>query len=116
MQPKSCTRQPHHGSPLFRIGLGALSRRLFRDAHKEGAGQFAVCPDERCVVGLVVMTKNGRWPDVGVFFDQGFVGRAIMVKFCTDRRLSVLHQSGFGSNKVFAVIRKDTRVEFCFRH
>jgi hypothetical protein len=54
---------PTQAQPTYVYG------RLFRDAHKEGAGQFAVCPDKRCVVGLVVMTKNGRRSDVGVFFD-----------------------------------------------
>jgi hypothetical protein len=100
---------------LSRIGLAQLTRRLFGYSNKYGAGQFAITTDERCVVGLVVLAKNGRWPGVGVFFDQGFVGRAIMVKFCADRRLSCLHQGRFGPNKIFAVIRKDSRVEFVCR-
>ena len=61
--------------------------RLFRCAHKQGAGQFAVFTDERCVVGLVVFTKNGRWPGVGLFFDQGFVGRAIWLQVLYLRRI-----------------------------
>jgi hypothetical protein len=50
-----------------------------------------------------------------VFFDQGFVGRAIWVKFCTHGGLSIFHQRGFGSNKLLTVLRKDTRVEFALR-
>ena len=88
---------------------------LFRYAHKQGASQFPVFTDERCVAGLVVSTKNGRWPGVGVFFDQGFVGRAITVKFCIGGGLSFVHQGCFGSNKVPTVIRKDSRFEFGLR-
>ena len=50
---------------------------------------------------LVVFTKNGRWPRVGVFFDQGFVGWAIRVKFCIGSGLSIFHQGCFGSTKSF---------------
>ena len=49
-----------------REGIGV---RLFRYADKQGAGQFPVFTDERCIVGLVASTKNGRWPAVGAFFD-----------------------------------------------
>src|SRR4029078_6489006 len=89
--------------------------RLFPGAYKQGAGQFAVFTDERCVVGLVVFTKNGRWPGVGLFFDQGFVSRAIWLKFCTYGGLSIVHQSCFRSNKILTVIRQDTRIEFGLR-
>ena len=109
-----CTRQPHRGV-IVPVRFGQLTRRLFGYSNKYGTGQFAITTDERCVVGLVVLTKNGRWPGVGVFFDQGFVGRASWVKFCTDGGLSIVHQRGFGSNKLLTVIRKDTRVEFGLR-
>jgi hypothetical protein len=93
-----------------------LSRcRLFRCGHKHGTGQLAVFTGERCVVGVVVSTKKGRWPGVGVFFDQGFLGSAIMVKFCIDGGLSSLRQGRFGSNKVLTVIRKDRRFDFGLR-
>ena len=38
-----------------------------------------------------------------------------MVKFCTDRRLSILHQGRVSPNKVLAVKRKDARIEFGLR-
>lgn len=41
-----------------------------------------------------------------MLFGQGFLGRASKVKFRTDRRLSIVHQSRFGPSEVFAVIRK----------
>ena len=66
---------------------GALPVRLFRYTHKQGAGQLAVITDERCVAGLVVLTKKGRWPGVGAFLDQGFVRRTISVKFGIGSRL-----------------------------
>src|SRR5262249_12654922 len=43
---------------------------------------------------------------------QRFISRAIMVKFCTDRRFSSFHQGRFSSGKILTVIRQDTRVEF----
>ena len=90
-------------------------RPLFRYAHEQSAGQFAVFTNERRVIGLVVSTKNGRWAGVGVFFDQGFVGRAIRVKLCIGGGFAFVHQGGFGSDKILTVIRKDTRVEFGLR-
>src|SRR6478735_912864 len=93
----------------------AVGVRLFRYTHKQGAGQFAVFTDERCVVGLVVSTKNGRWPGVGAFFDQGLEGGAIPVKLCIGGGFSFVHQGGFGSNKVLTVKREDRRFEFGFR-
>ena len=33
--------------------------RLFRNTHKQSAGQFSVFTDERCVAALVVFAKNG---------------------------------------------------------
>ena len=94
--PRSSTTSVHLNAPnpiaqvIARDRVGrTLQGQLFRNPHKQGARQFAVRTHERCVVGLVVLTKNGRWPGVGVFFGQGFVGRALMVKFCTDRRLSI---------------------------
>src|ERR1700752_502303 len=92
LKRKTCVRANPIAVSLSRIGLAQLSRRLLGYTNKYGTGQFAISTDERCVVGLVVLTKNGRWPGVGVFFGQGFVGRVIMVKFCADRRLSCLHQ------------------------
>src|ERR1700746_4233269 len=86
---------------LSRIGLAQLSRRLFGYRNKYCTGQFAISTDERCVVGLVVLTKNGRWPGVGVFFGQGFVGRAIMVKFFATRDLSSLLQGVLVPTKTF---------------
>src|SRR5262249_22706946 len=93
------------GRPLkrTRISLAQRSRRLFWGAYKQGAGQFAICTDERCVVALVVFTKNGNWAGVGVFFGQRFVGRAITVKFCIYGGLSIVHQSCFGSDKILTV-------------
>ena len=44
---------------LPEISWPRYQERLFRGAYKQGAGQFAVCTDEWCVVGLVVFTKNG---------------------------------------------------------
>ena len=83
---------PHRGSRCPGWVWPSYQGRLFGYTHKQSAGQFAIFTDERCVVSLVVLTKNRGRPGVGVFFGQGFVGRAIMVKFCTDRRLSSLHQ------------------------
>src|SRR6476660_1844358 len=80
-------------------GWCAVGVRLFRYTHKQSAGQLAVFTDERCVVALVVLTKSGRWPSVGLFSDQGFVGCAVTVKLCTDGGFSFVHQGCFGSDK-----------------
>ena len=61
--PKHSREATH---PLHGRGL---HRTADRCTHKQSAGQSAVCPDKRCVVGLVVMTKKGHGSDVGVFFD-----------------------------------------------
>ena len=80
-------------------------RQLLWDPHKQRAGQFAG------VVGVVVSTKNGRGPGVGVFFDQGFVCRAALVKFCTDRGLSGPPLSGLEISEVDlnSAVRRDRR-------
>ena len=102
---------PDSTAPLLRC-----QRQLLWYRHKQRASQFAVSTDERRVVGFVVFTKEGRWPGVGVFFRQGFVSRATLVKFCIDGGfLFVRHQGRVGSNKVLPVIRKDGRFEFGFR-
>jgi len=104
------------GRPLkCKFSTCYASPNLFGDAHKQSAGQFAVCTDERRVVGLVVSTKNGHWPCEGVFLDQGFISRAIRFKFCIYGGLSIVHQGCFVSDKILTVIRKDTRVEFGLR-
>ena len=58
--------QPYRAKSLPEIGSGALQAKLFRDTHKKSAGQFAVFTCERCVVALVVLTKNGYCPGVVV--------------------------------------------------
>jgi hypothetical protein len=73
---------------------------LFRNAHKQRARQFAVVTHERRVIGLVVVTKKGRLPGIRVLFDEGFVGRALMIKFRIGGGLSIFHQRCFGSDEV----------------
>ena len=90
-------------------------RRLFRHSHEQGAGQFAVCTNEGCVVGFVVLAKKGRRPGIGLFLRQRFVGRTIVVKLCVDGGLSVLRQGSLGSNEVRTIIGKDSRCQFGFR-
>src|SRR6187549_1555009 len=101
-------RGRHYPRPRYQV-------RLLRDPNEQSAGHLAVCTDEWCVVALVVFTKNGHWPGVGVSFGQRFVGWAIMLKFCVYGGLSIVHQGCFGSNKVLTVIRQDTRIEFGLR-
>ena len=36
--------------------------RLFRHTHKQGAGQFAVCPNEGCIVGVIVFAIKVAGP------------------------------------------------------
>ena len=69
-----------HQSLRGRLAAPLLRRqRLLRYPNKESTNQFALFTDEWSVVGVIGFTKHSRWPDVGVFFDQGFVSRAIMV-------------------------------------
>ena len=58
-------------------------RQLLWYPHKQRAGQLARPVRERRVVGVVVLTKDGRCPGVGVLLDQGFVSRATLVKLRT---------------------------------
>src|SRR5262245_58693234 len=67
-------------------------RGLFLDAHEQGAGQFAVSSEKRRIVGLVAMPENGRRTDIGVLFDKGFVGSAIVVGVCSQLRFAIVHQ------------------------
>ena len=112
------SRQPLLGSHRAEIGLTAqllrCRRQLLRYPDKQRTIQFAIFTNKRCVVGLVVLTKNSRWPGVGAFFDQGFVSRAARVKFCIGGGLSFVHHGCVGSNKVLTVKRKDSRFEFVF--
>jgi hypothetical protein len=56
-----------------------LQRRLFRHSHEQSAGQVAVCTNHGCIMGVVVLAKKGRWPVIGLFLRQRFVGRTIAV-------------------------------------
>ena len=80
--------------------IGDWDRRLFRDADKQRAGQFAVCTNEGCVVGFIGLPHNSRGSGVGLFLRQRFVGRTIVVKLCVDGGLSVLRQGSLGSNEI----------------
>jgi hypothetical protein len=111
------SRQPTNGSNLDGITAPLLrcQRQLLRYANKQRADQFAIFTDKRCVIGLVVLAKDGRWPGEGAFVDQGFVSRAAMVKFGIGGGLPFVHQGRVGSNKVLTVKRKDRRFEFGLR-
>jgi hypothetical protein len=85
----------------------AIKGRLFRDANKQGTGQFAVCTNEGCVVGFIALAHNSRGPSIRLFLRQRFVGRTIVVKLCADGGLSVLRQGSLGSHEVRTIIGKD---------
>ena len=87
-------------------------RRLFRHSHEQSAGQFAVCTNHGCIVGVVVVAKKGRWPGIGLILRQRFVGRTVVIKFRTGLGLSVLRQGRLGPREVRAIIGKYRRRKF----
>lgn len=88
----------------------ACSRRLFLNAHKQGADQFAVRAEKRRIVGLIAMPENGRRADIGMFFDHAVSGggsflrspdtreRAARLGQCSAFALTV--QQGAGDGRV----------------
>ena len=103
------------GEVVAQDRVGRDQGRLFRHSHEQSAGHFAVCTDERRIVGVVVLAKKSRRPGIGLFLRQRFVGRAIVVKLCIDFGFSVFRQGRLGSNEVRTIIGKDSRCEVGFR-